>query len=384
MSSQVGSAPVNKWRQTAFVVAGQTLDTFFFVDTGHFLLSPIQWHPPDRPGSTYRSGCRHPDPLRISAAPRSAWPDSGFRRCGPQLIPEVAQGREHRVGAGLAQPAEGGILDGLRQAFQFVEILGSPWPFADFLQSSSWRRVPSRQGVHLPQDSSWMKSMKNGPCPPCRCFVHDDGAAGPHDGADLGNLLVVHRRVQVLLRDTPAGGPAQLNRLEFALVGDAAADVVDHGAQGGAHGHFHQADVVDIPGQGEDLGSLAGFGTDTGIPGTALEDDLGTLAKVSTLLRMVGFSHKPLWRRKRRARVAACRACPRWIASARFPRRRQRRRRPGRFPHQNQSRNPGCCRPDQPVFPGLFDGHPQPADGQGIFGAGVNVARDGRRWPWRR
>ena len=39
--------------------------------------------------------------------------------------------------------------------------LGSPRPSQIFSRICSSRRVPSRQGVHLPQDSSWMKSMKN-------------------------------------------------------------------------------------------------------------------------------------------------------------------------------------------------------------------------------
>ncbi|OPY04820.1 MAG: hypothetical protein A4E67_02231 [Syntrophaceae bacterium PtaB.Bin038] len=37
---------------------------------------------------------------------------------------------------------------------------GFPFPWVMLVRISSIRLVPSRQGVHLPQDSSWQKSMK--------------------------------------------------------------------------------------------------------------------------------------------------------------------------------------------------------------------------------
>ena len=70
----------------------------------------------------------------------------------------------------------------------------------------------------------------------------------------------------------PPEGPAQLDRLEFALVRDAAANVVDEGPERRAHGDFHQPDVIDVAGDGKHLGALAFFGTDAGIPRPAVED----------------------------------------------------------------------------------------------------------------
>ena len=71
-----------------------------------------------------------------------------------------------------------------------------------------------------------------------------------------------------------ARGSAELGGLELFPLGDAAADVEDDGAQGRSHRDFHEADVVDIAGEGEDLRPLALLRADAGVPGAAAEDDL--------------------------------------------------------------------------------------------------------------
>ena len=76
------------------------------------------------------------------------------------LVAEVAQGGEHRVGRALAQAAQAGGPDHAGQAFQAVEVGRRRLAL---LMRSSIRyisSVPTRQGTHLPQDSS-AKSMKN-------------------------------------------------------------------------------------------------------------------------------------------------------------------------------------------------------------------------------
>ena len=75
-------------------------------------------------------------------------------------------------------------------------------------------------------------------------LVHDDQAAGAHHGADGDQVVVVDRDIDLLSRDTAAGRAAGLGRLELLAVRDAAADLLDDFAQGGAHGDFHQAGVA--------------------------------------------------------------------------------------------------------------------------------------------
>ena len=57
-------------------------------------------------------------------------------------------------------------------------------------------------------------------------FIHDDHAAGTHDGAQGRQGVIVHRGVQELLGDAAARGAAGLHRLDGPVAGDAAADVV--------------------------------------------------------------------------------------------------------------------------------------------------------------
>ena len=60
------------------------------------------------------------------------------------------------------------------------------------------RRVPSRHGMHLPQLSRWMKSMKNFATSTMQCpFVHHDQAARAHHRADRLERLVVDVDVEV-------------------------------------------------------------------------------------------------------------------------------------------------------------------------------------------
>ena len=75
-------------------------------------------------------------------------------------------------------------------------------------------------------------------------------------------VVVIDRRIQILGRDTAAGRTAGLGCLELLAVRDAAADLLHDLPQGGAHGHFHQAGVMDLAAQSEYLGTLALLGAD--------------------------------------------------------------------------------------------------------------------------
>ena len=74
--------------------------------------------------------------------------------------PEVLDGGEHGVGAGLPQPAEGGILDVWPICSRSSISPSCPSPLVMRVRISSMRLVPIRQGTHLPQDSSWVKARK--------------------------------------------------------------------------------------------------------------------------------------------------------------------------------------------------------------------------------
>jgi hypothetical protein len=77
------------------------------------------------------------------------------------------------------------------------------------------------------------------------------------------------------LRDTAAGRPSELHRLQLPASLDPTADVLDHLPDGDAHGHFHQPASVDFAGQREDLGPLAAFRSERGEGAGAAAHDPG-------------------------------------------------------------------------------------------------------------
>ena len=80
---------------------------------------------------------------------------------GEVLVAEVAQGAEDRVRGALAEAAQAGPLDHRGEPLHLGEVVDRSPGRVEIRSSSihSWV-VPTRQGTHLPQDSSRMKSMK--------------------------------------------------------------------------------------------------------------------------------------------------------------------------------------------------------------------------------
>ena len=79
-------------------------------------------------------------------------------------------------------------------------------------------------------------------------------------------VVIVDGDIEMLSRDTAAGGAAGLGRFELLAAGDTAADFFDDFPQGGAHGDLHQAGVVNLAAQGEHLGALGFLRTHGGEP----------------------------------------------------------------------------------------------------------------------
>ena len=91
-------------------------------------------------------------------------------------------------------------------------------------------------------------------------LVHDDHAAGAHDGTRGGQFVVVDHGVELARRNAAARGSAQLDGLELPAVADTAADAKDHLTQRGAHGDLYQAAAGDLAGKREHLGALGVLG----------------------------------------------------------------------------------------------------------------------------
>ena len=176
------------------------------------------------------------------------------------FVAEVADGREHGVGRGLAQAAERRVLDHLAQVDEPLDVGLLAVAFADAVEDlqhplrahAAGHALAARFFLHEFEEEA-------GNVDHAAIFVHHDQAAGAHDRAEFGKRLVVQRHVQVLLGNAAAGGPADLRGLELLARRSAAAHVVDQIAQRHADGHFHEAGILDRAGQGEDLGAAALF-----------------------------------------------------------------------------------------------------------------------------
>ena len=64
-------------------------------------------------------------------------------------------------GADLPRPHRAMVLTMVASSSSLSRSSSSPLPATIFSRISSIRLVPSRQGTHLPQDSRWVKDMKN-------------------------------------------------------------------------------------------------------------------------------------------------------------------------------------------------------------------------------
>ena len=182
----------------------------------------------------------------------------------------------------------------------------------------------------------------------------------------------------MLLREAAARRAARLHGLELLAVLDAAADFEDHFAQRGAHRHLDQADVIDLARQGEDFGALALFGADRGEPFGAPQDDGRNIG--------VGFDVVHIGRVALVARFARVRGFHGRFAASAFHRMNQRRllaadegaRAVAQLDVEREARAQDVVA-QQPVFPRLFDGSPEPFDGQRVFGADVDQSVRGAR-----
>ena len=177
----------------------------------------------------------------------------------------------------------------------------------------------------------------------------------------------------MLLRQAPARGAPDLDGLELPVVQDPAPHVEDDIPEGRAHGHFDEARVVDLAGQGEDLCPLRLLGPYGGVPSAAVADDVGDVCPGFHVVYVGGFAPEALVGREGRPRVRH----PPFALNGGHQ---------GGLLAADEGAGPfldvqveGEVRPhdvvaDEAVLSRLGDGAPEPFDRQGVFGAAVDVA----------
>ena len=208
------------------------------------------------------------------------------------LVPEVVEGGEDRVGRGLAEAAEGAVLDDGGQVAQGVEVVHGAGAVGDLLKQLAEALVADTAGGALAAALfAGELEVELGDGGHAAGLVHDDHTAGTHHRAGSHEALVIDGGVEVLGSEAAAGGAAGLHSLELAAVLDAAADFVDNLTQGDAHRDLNQTHVVDLAGQGEHLGALRLLGADAGEPLGALGDDDGHVGEGLDVVDVGGLAH---------------------------------------------------------------------------------------------
>ena len=193
-----------------------------------------------------------------------------------ELVPEMADCRQHGVGRCLAQTAQCRVLDRIAEVDQPLNVPLPAFPFADTVQyfqhplraDPARRTLAARFVLHeLEEESRHVHHA--------RVLIHHDETARAHDGAQLGEGFVVHGHIEVMPGDAASRWPADLRGLEALALPHPPADVEYKLAQRHADGDFHQTGVFHGSRKGEHLGALALCRAHRGIPPRTLQDDHG-------------------------------------------------------------------------------------------------------------
>ncbi|MBA7684330.1 hypothetical protein ES703_92723 [subsurface metagenome] len=220
-----------------------------------------------------------------------------------KFFPEVSKRAEHRIWKCLSQAAQGTRLDRPAKFFESVDVPGGPIAFGDFREHSE--QVLGAHPARCAFSARFIVGKFEevpGDIHHARVLVHDDHTAGTHDGPGFGKFFEINRKLDKLLRETPARRAAGLDRLEFLAVRNAAADVVYDILQGNAHRHFDEAGPVDFSSQGEGLGPPTLFCAVPGEPFRSSVQNLGHVGQGFHVVDIGRLSMQAGGRRERRSR----------------------------------------------------------------------------------
>ena len=236
--------------------------------------------------------------------------DAGAAAVGDNMVfvfvAEVADGGEHGIGRGLAERAERAVADHAAQLVEKIEVLRGAAAGGDGVEDAqglveadaAGDAFAARLGVRELDEVA-------GHVDHAVVFVHDDHAAGAHDGADLGEAFVVDGGVEHLHGNAAAGGSAGLHGFHAAAGRGAFADVVDEALERRAQRHFDQAGVLHLAHQREDFGAGALGAAGFGKPGGAARDDGRDVVPGFDVVDVGGPSPQAFLRGIRRARTRA-------------------------------------------------------------------------------
>ena len=220
---------------------------------------------------------------------------------GHVFVHEVSQGRLDGVGRRLTETAERSLAHRVRDCLELLDVVFDTATVGNLIEVVEKLTTADTAGRALTAALIDREvEVELGDIDHAVGLVHNDQAAGTHNRADLGEVLVVDRGVEELGRNDTARRTARLSGLELVTAADAAADIEDDFAERRAHGNFDKAGVVDLTGKSEDLGTLRSLGTDLAEPLGALVDDNGDIGERFDVVDDRRAAPETLDRRERR------------------------------------------------------------------------------------
>ncbi len=179
---------------------------------------------------------------------------------GLVFVVEMVDCTQYGVRRGLAEAAQRGVLNNLAQLLKLFQIIHFCFAFCDpgenfikTLVADPAGRALAARFIHRELE------VEAGDINHAISFIKHDHAAGAHHRAGFDQVVVIYRCIQHRARQTAARRAAGLHSFELMAVTDTAADIEDNLAQGCAHRHFNQTNIVDLAGERENFGTMAFF-----------------------------------------------------------------------------------------------------------------------------
>ena len=190
------------------------------------------------------------------------------------FVAEIAERRQDGVRGGLAEPAERPLPHRGRQGLEAGQVGRLSVAGRDPGQDPGHGAGPDAAGGALAAGLFFGEPLEiEGDVHDAGVLVHDDHPAGAHHAPGGLQAFVVDGQVEHRFGDAAARRPADLDGLEFAAAGDAAADAVDDLPERDAHRHFDEAGVGDLADEREDLRAFARRRPERREPGRPAADD---------------------------------------------------------------------------------------------------------------
>src|SRR6266702_1647917 len=218
-----------------------------------------------------------------------------------EILPEVLQRAEHRVGREAAECAERAEFHGVAEVFDEREVFGDALAAHDLLDGldAAGRTDPTRRALAAGLDGVELHRAPRLLAHVDAVVEHDD-AAMADEAVACGKGLVVERRIEQRTREIGAERAADLHRANGTARKRAAADVIDELAERHAERRLEQPALTNIAGKLDRHRAARTAHAEIGIGLGALGEDEGDRRERQHIVDDGWLAEQAVMRRQRR------------------------------------------------------------------------------------